>query len=41
MEKRGYIELHGEEMPQSELMRQRYRKTEWYLAKRKSANADN
>ena len=39
--KRGYIELHGEEMPQSELMRQRYRKTEWYLAKRKSANADN
>ena len=39
--KRGYIELHGEEVPQSELMRQRYSKTEWYLAKRKSANADS
>ena len=32
--KRGYIELHGEEVPQSELMRQRYSKTEWYLNKR-------
>ncbi len=39
--KRGYIELHGEEVPQSELMRQRYSKTEWYLAKLKSANADS
>ena len=28
--KRGYIELHGEEMPQSEQMRQRYAKTQWY-----------
>ncbi len=36
--KRGYIELHGEEMPQSELMRQRYSKTKWYLEKRKPGN---
>ena len=28
--KRGYIELHGDEMPQSEQMRQRYAKTQWY-----------
>jgi hypothetical protein len=30
---RGYIELHGERKPQTELMQQRYRKTESYLAK--------
>ena len=30
---RGYIELHGERMPQTELMQQHYRKTESYLAK--------
>ena len=31
---RGYIELHGEEMPQTELMRQCYAKTDWYLNKK-------
>jgi hypothetical protein len=30
---RGYIELHGEEMPKSEINRQRYIKTDWYLKK--------
>ena len=29
--KRGYIELYGEEMPQKEIARQRYAKTEAYL----------
>ena len=33
--KRGYIELYGEEMPRTELMRQCYAKTDWYLSKRK------
>ena len=32
--KRGYIELYGEEMPRTELMRQCYAKTDWYLNKR-------
>ena len=31
---RGYIELYGEEMPRTELMRQCYAKTDWYLNKR-------
>ena len=31
---RGYIELYGEEMPQTELMRQCYAKTDWYLNKK-------
>ena len=31
--KRGYIELYGEEMPQQEIARQRYIKTEEYLKK--------
>ena len=30
---RGYIDLYGEEMPQSEISRQRYIKTEEYLKK--------
>ena len=34
--KRGYIELYGEEMPRTELMRQCYAKTDWYLNKRMS-----
>ena len=31
--KRGYIEIYGEEMPQKEIHRQRYAKTETYLKK--------
>ena len=31
---RGYIELHGKEMPSSEIIRQQYAKTERYLNKR-------
>ena len=31
--KRGYIEIYGEEMPQKEIHRQRYAKTEAYLKK--------
>ena len=31
--KRGYIELYGEEMPQQEIARQRYIKTEAYMKK--------
>ena len=31
---RGYIELHGKEMPSSEIIRQQYAKTEKYLNKR-------
>ena len=31
--KRGYIDLYGEEMSRSEINRQRYAKTDWYLRK--------
>ena len=34
---RGYIELHGEEMPKSELGRQQYAKTREYLERRKQS----
>ena len=30
---RGYIELHGQEMAPSELLRQQYAKTQWYISK--------
>ena len=35
--KRGYIEIYGEEMPQKEIHRQRYAKTEAYLQKHPGA----
>ena len=35
--KRGYIEIYGEEMPQKEIHRQRYAKTEAYLKKHPGA----
>ena len=35
--KRGYIEIYGEEMPQTEIHRQRYAKTEAYLKKHPGA----
>ena len=35
--KRGYIEIYGEEMPQKEIHRQRYAKTETYLKKHPGA----
>ena len=35
--KRGYIEIYGEEMPQKEIHRQRYAKTETYLKKHRES----
>ena len=35
--KRGYIEIYGEEMPQKEIHRQRYAKTEAYLKKHRES----
>ena len=37
---RGYIELHGKEMPSSEIIRQQYAKTERYLNKRLAVSGE-
>ena len=37
---RGYIELHGQEVPPSELFRQQYAKTQWYINKRLTVSGE-